>query len=1444
MSESRKTVRVFISSTFRDMHAERNHLVKVVFPALRERLAPYGIDLYDIDLRWGVDPRQSDMGLALGPCLRLIDDCRPFFVGILGQRYGELPSNIPAALISEKKWLAQHPRASFTELEIRHAVFETNQADNSAYFYFRDPAALETAPPDVRSAIYEETDTASVDALAKLKAEIISAGFPVLTGYPATWNARLFDEVNQIQGKFDDLQDFGAKVLEDLWQGLCRRFHLPDQPVDSREATGQYNPDRAVNDELEFYLRERIGRDEDHQRLLQYLADDTTKPILLVGPCGAGKSAVLSRLALECDREHTNVTIHFVNANVSSFPLDELLRHILAEVLPPAGAPATVSRTTDDLAREVYQRLSQPLTGQRHVLLIDAGDQLALSGRRDGLRWLPPQLGAGCKLILTCRDQSDPAGDRILAQAAELGVRRIDLDPLSEPDRAEITKRFFYLSGKELDDEDLRQLVAIPATGNPLFLRLALEEVRQLGSSSAVQERITRLASHMAGKQDNRESLGSLFDGLLQRLAADFGHQLTHGVLGLLVSYRDWVPEAELHAAIRNLLGKAEISSDALTALKEREKEPTSGRAYLELLQHVPSILRSKGRHGYQRWRDIGYVPSDMFLVLRQMRPWIKHAGTNLRLHNSVLEDVVRRHVASLTEGEFDFDEGPYDLIIIDRNTPPLPFRKQLRWSIVSAILGTERMADLKRDRLLELVWQLREMREWDGLVSLLKNPAVVEWFHGSDEHELAWCWNTIQQETAYRARAVYSDILREPAVNGTALVEKLGRLFERLGDDAAAQRLFAAAVELNRQMERRVNEANKGIELAIQDHHIRARLLTSQNRFAEALQLIDSQVELYRSFRDDSMLGVLAFYLGEKARILVAMGEPAKGFEAFQEQESILTRLGDESNLSIVLSNQGNYLKSAGREGEALEVFTRAGQLATRTAHASALAHALLGQAGAHEERQEFALALRQYSDAEAAARTAGDPKLVAAAVLGQGKCLFGQKETAAATSALDESERLCRLCGDTGMLLQCLLHRGIVFLEQKKWDLVLKDVALADELEGQLPADTSVGVRERLRMSALQGQGEAFLQNGALDAALDAFRGSAAVAEKVGDAERHACSCINQGYVLRLQKKTAEASAIFAREEARCRKLDFKFGLALCLGNWGNLHHELGAIESAVACYAEAEQLERELGNIPTLSKLLLNLASALASLEGRRAEAERKLQELADLYAAQAVPVPPSIDQHVARVREELTRREAYATNQAHLLPFHLKAGTEAFAAGDFETAMSHLRETERICREVGEKRALSHTLGFIAAILKSRGTMNEALFIHEEEARLCRELGDQAGLTDSLIDQAGILSEQGKISLALKLYDEAEVTARGCGDNGRLLIGLFNHAYTLFSQQQDPRRALPKCEEALRLARSKEEQSQAEALRGEIEAALARSGGRLLRAVRGFWTGGRP
>jgi telomerase protein component 1 len=81
MERSWGTVRVFISSTFRDMHAERDHLVKVVFPELRERMGKRSLYLVDVDLRWGVTEEQAERGKVVEVCLDEIECCRPFYSG-------------------------------------------------------------------------------------------------------------------------------------------------------------------------------------------------------------------------------------------------------------------------------------------------------------------------------------------------------------------------------------------------------------------------------------------------------------------------------------------------------------------------------------------------------------------------------------------------------------------------------------------------------------------------------------------------------------------------------------------------------------------------------------------------------------------------------------------------------------------------------------------------------------------------------------------------------------------------------------------------------------------------------------------------------------------------------------------------------------------------------------------------------------------------------------------------------------------------------------------------------------------------------------------------------------------------------------------------------------------------------------------------------------------
>ena len=73
------------------MQAERDLLVRFVFPELRERCARRSLHVIDVDLRWGVTEQESQHGGALEICLEEIERCRSFFVGLLGERYGWVP---------------------------------------------------------------------------------------------------------------------------------------------------------------------------------------------------------------------------------------------------------------------------------------------------------------------------------------------------------------------------------------------------------------------------------------------------------------------------------------------------------------------------------------------------------------------------------------------------------------------------------------------------------------------------------------------------------------------------------------------------------------------------------------------------------------------------------------------------------------------------------------------------------------------------------------------------------------------------------------------------------------------------------------------------------------------------------------------------------------------------------------------------------------------------------------------------------------------------------------------------------------------------------------------------------------------------------------------------------------------------------------------------------
>ena len=162
-----RVVRVFVSSTFSDMIEDRNELMTHVWPELRKVCRGRAVEFVDVDLRWGVTDEQAWRNETVRYCLAEITRCRPFFIGLLGERYGWVPGPdaYPPDLLDREGWLKdQVGESSVTEVEILHGVLNNPDTAVRSFFYFRDPKYART-----RGGSFLPEETGKPDRQAALK---------------------------------------------------------------------------------------------------------------------------------------------------------------------------------------------------------------------------------------------------------------------------------------------------------------------------------------------------------------------------------------------------------------------------------------------------------------------------------------------------------------------------------------------------------------------------------------------------------------------------------------------------------------------------------------------------------------------------------------------------------------------------------------------------------------------------------------------------------------------------------------------------------------------------------------------------------------------------------------------------------------------------------------------------------------------------------------------------------------------------------------------------------------------------------------------------------------------------------------------------------------------------------------------------------------------------
>ena len=145
--EKRREIRIFLSSTLRNLNDKRTYLMDVVFPELIRICRERDLFLTVVDLRWGISnpDDESIISHVMDVCFREIERARPFFIGILAGRYGHVPRDDKKKTSEElerwerdatkRKWFEEG--YSITHIEMEYGVLSKPDMANYSYFYFK-----------------------------------------------------------------------------------------------------------------------------------------------------------------------------------------------------------------------------------------------------------------------------------------------------------------------------------------------------------------------------------------------------------------------------------------------------------------------------------------------------------------------------------------------------------------------------------------------------------------------------------------------------------------------------------------------------------------------------------------------------------------------------------------------------------------------------------------------------------------------------------------------------------------------------------------------------------------------------------------------------------------------------------------------------------------------------------------------------------------------------------------------------------------------------------------------------------------------------------------------------------------------------------------------------------------------------------------------------------
>ena len=470
MKKKWRTITIFISSTFSDMQGERDYLKYFVFPSVEDELKKNAVKLRIIDLRWGVNTLDTTMNEneveseILRVCFDEIDRSRPFFLGLLGERYGWVPTSTATREISNKYKISN--KQSITSMEIEYAMLNNLQPLNCIFFE-RHPDSYEKIDDNHRE-LYQESEQTNADKLNQLKLSVkehlakINKSHNYQT-YNVIWN----------DGKFANFEDFGEKVRVLLLNEIKEYIQEYANEIETLKAVN----DRTAQEEF-LHRYSEILIERDIFKDIQNKLTNENNGIILTGKPGQGKSSTYTYLVRSLTKlppDNFLVLFHSTRANNSSVKIPEMLKRWNCEI----ESFLSIKHNNDlqDVAQNknyFHTLLKKIPSSIKVILLIDSLEGFVNDETAKYLTFFPRYEFRDLSIFCTCN-----FGVEKYAVEFNNKLKAISLPDFSKEEAKRLIDLFVLFYGKELHKEVENSLLNKEinkehAYQSPFWLSLAL----------------------------------------------------------------------------------------------------------------------------------------------------------------------------------------------------------------------------------------------------------------------------------------------------------------------------------------------------------------------------------------------------------------------------------------------------------------------------------------------------------------------------------------------------------------------------------------------------------------------------------------------------------------------------------------------------------------------------------------------------------------------------------------------------------------------------------------------------------------------------------------------------------------------------------------------------------------------------------------------------------